>query len=216
MSTSTATATPAFTSSVPTPGSIVPGSVADLARQNGGRIAPPSVIIVFDHSGSTEEMDARLLDGSRASRWSAGCEQLALIQARMPGKIAVLAFADVVTPCPGGVPPEPTGFTDLALALRMARQADTGAVRFVVISDGQPNDKGTALDLARAFVGQIDAVLVGEGAAWEREQSANFMQELALVGRGTFTRDASGMRHLGEAVLKMLGSGDGAGAIIPV
>lgn len=198
-----------FTSMVPTPGSIVPGSIADLAAQNGGRIAPPSVIILFDHSGSTELRDARLLDGRPASRYEAACEQLAIIQARMPGKIAVLAFADEVTPCPGGVPPMPTGFTNLTMALRMAQEADTGAVRFVVISDGQPNSKETALVVAREFTGQIDTVLVGEGEDWERESSAEFMAELARIGRGTFTRDASGMRFLAESVIKMLGAGEG-------
>lgn len=203
--------TTTFESIVPAPGSIVPGSIAAMAQANGGRIAPPEVIIIFDHSGSTEIIDANLLDGRRVSRYQAACEQLAIIQARLPGKIAVLAFADEVTPCPGGVPPEPTGFTNLTGALRFAREADTGAVRFIVISDGAPNNKGTALAVAGEYAGQIDTVLVGELDEWERKDCTAFMEELARIGRGTFTRDASGMRFLGETVIKMLGNGDLAG-----
>lgn len=196
-----------FKSIVPTPDQIVPGSIAAMALTQGGKISPPKVIVLFDHSGSTETIDARLLDGREASRYKAACEQLALIQSRLPGEIAVLAFADEVTPCPGGVPPTPTGFTNLAEALRFGREADTGAVRFIVISDGAPNSKTDALAMAREYRGRIDTVLVGELADWERDDCTRFMQELACIGRGTFTRDASGMRLLGETVIKMLGDG---------
>lgn len=49
----------------------------------------------------------------------------------------IIAFGDEATVCPG-VPPEPNGWTMLYLALEKAREADTGAMKFVIISDGLP------------------------------------------------------------------------------
>ncbi|MBX0330029.1 hypothetical protein K2Z83_20380 [Oscillochloris sp. ZM17-4] len=198
-----------FTSIVPRPGDIVPGSVAAMARQNGGKVAPPEIIVLFDHSYSMDAKDARLLDGRTAMRYEAGCEQLALLQRRLPGKIAVLAFSSDVTVCPNGVPPAPTGTTNLYDALQKAKQADSGAVRFVLISDGLPDNANNALELARSFSGQIDAVLIGNHYEAEAQMAEDFMTALAAATGGTFMRDASGMRALADNVIKLLGVSDG-------
>ncbi|NNJ12097.1 VWA domain-containing protein [Chloroflexales bacterium ZM16-3] len=196
-----------FRSIVPVAGDIVAGSLTDMARQNGGKITPPELIVLFDISYSMNDRDATLLDGLTASRYQAGCEQLAIIQRKLPGKVAVIAFSQVVTVCPNGVPPEPESTTNLRAALEKAKGADSGTVRFVVISDGLPDDPGAALELAQAFTGKIDTVLVGNLSEYYRAGAVEFMTKLAATTGGTFMRDASGMRALAEGVMLLLGAG---------
>jgi Mg-chelatase subunit ChlD len=114
------------------------------------------LIVLVDVSGSMNACDSR---GGR-SRYDVACEELRKLQARNAGRIAVVGFSDSVAFCPGGLPPAPTGGTLLAKALRFVQVAD-GTVRFVIISDGQPFDEQDALDVARQFTSQIDAIYVG-------------------------------------------------------
>lgn len=155
--------------------SIVPGSVQAVASASGSSIAEAflgvSIVAIVDTSGSMDTRDSR---GMRR-RYNVACDELAQLQAAHPGQVGVIAFSDSAEFCPGGIPPFYGGGTDLARALEFARMAD-GAVRFVVISDGYPDDPQRALKVAATMQSEISTVYVGpEGD----RQGAEFLALLA-------------------------------------
>lgn len=75
--------------------------------------------------------------------------------------------------------PEPEHNTNLAAALRAARQLDPGVT--LVISDGQPDNAAQALEEARQFRGVIDVLYIGP----ESDRPAiEFMKRLAAAAGG--------------------------------
>lgn len=140
---------------------LVVGSMAQVAHQSGKSMAETFVgadaVLIVDCSSSMEQRDA--LGGKQ--RYEVAVSELARIQSSNPGKFAVIAFATTAYFCPDGNLIRPIGTTNLADALRMARIADVAGMRFIVISDGEPNNENDALNEARKFVGRIDAVYVG-------------------------------------------------------
>ncbi len=162
---------------------IVKGSISDLAQRSNTSIAEAfmqaDVVVIMDVSGSMDNRDSR---GCR-TRYDVANEEMAKIQALNPGKIAVVAFSDGVVFVPGGQPPLLGGGTDLTRALQFVKVAD-GAVDFILISDGQPDDEVTALAEARTFRSRIDVVYVGpEGDLYGGRQ---FLQRLAAARGGKF------------------------------
>ena len=154
---------------------IVPGSVADMAARNNGQIVPPALCVLFDKSFSMQERDGQGEDGSTTSRFMAGVAQLTALQAAYPGQIVLIDFGDDAEVRPGGLPNEPNdGCTRLAPALQLAKELDTGMMRFVVISDGLPQDTYAALEVARTFRVGIDTIAVGTVNRGEA-----FLKELA-------------------------------------
>lgn len=181
---------------------LVPGSLGAVAERKGGSLAESflsaSVICLIDVSGSMDAHDSR---GGK-SRYEVACEELAKLQANMPGKIAVVAFSDSVEFCPSGVPPFLGCGTDLARALGFVKIAD-GGVRFIVVSDGMPDDPAKALQVARTITSRIDTVYVGP----EGDRSgAKFLEELAAASHGKYTIAAQA-QQLAEKVLRMLQPG---------
>ena len=160
---------------------IVSGSIADLAQCQNQSVAESfvtaDVIVLVDTSGSMAATDSR---GGR-SRYDIACEELARLQANMPGRIAVLAFSDTTVFAPGGVPPFLAGGTDLADALQFAKVADIPGTRFIVISDGEPDSEITALAVARTYQCRIDVVFVGPEA---HPHGRAFLQQLAAASEG--------------------------------
>jgi hypothetical protein len=140
---------------------IVTGSIADVAQRSGQSLAQSFVnaecVVICDTSGSMDSADSR---GGR-TRYDVACEELAALQTAMPGKIAVLSFANETMFCPDGKPWNQQGGTDLAGALQFAKVADVPGIRFIVISDGEPNDKAAALNTARGYTNKIDVIFVG-------------------------------------------------------
>jgi hypothetical protein len=172
----------------PTQFEIVPGSIADTAMLHGGELPkPPIMVVMMDISYSMNEMDARL-HGRTVTRYEAAKAQLIELQARHPGQIAIIAFGDEAIACPGGVPPFPDGWTQLHLALEMAREADTGQMKFLIISDGLPQRQETVQIEAEKFTVPIDVIFVGKDSNGER-----FMQDFAAKTGGTFYTDTSTM-----------------------
>jgi len=179
---------------------IVPGSVADMAARNQGQIIPPSVCVLFDISYSMRAEDAVMADGARTSRFLAGAEQLTLLQAQYPGQIILIDFGDLAQVRPGGHPDEPNGMnTFLAPALQLAKELDTGVMRFVIISDGCPQDENPSLEVGQTFLAGIDTIAVGEA-----NNGAVFLRKLAEATGGTYHRDTSGMRLLGATIRALL------------
>ena len=185
---------------------IVPGSIAHTTIQHGGQLPkPPIMVVMFDISYSMDERDATL-HGRTVSRYEAGVAQLKELQAKHPGQIAIIAFGDEATVCPGGVPPEPNGWTMLYLALEKAREADTGAMKFVIISDGLPQQGDLAKREAEQFSVPIDVIYVGRD-----ERGEEFMRDFAHGTGGTFYTDTSTML-LTATISKLLT--DSAGSIV--
>ena len=142
-------------------GSIVTGSLTDVAKRNGHSLAQTfvnaEVVILVDTSGSMETHDS--LGGRQ--RYEVACAELAVLQEQLPGKIAVLSFSNTAMFCPDGKPYNQGGMTDLAGALKFACVADVPGMRFIVISDGEPNDANAALAEAKRYQNRIDVLYVG-------------------------------------------------------
>ncbi len=159
------------------------GSIADVAAKDGASIAETFIgcdaVVIFDVSGSMCTPDSR--GGQR--RYDVGVQELAALQQKLPGKVAVNAFSDGPLFVPGGVPPFLAGSTDLAKALLFAKVADvaSGDMRFFVISDGEPDDRQEALAVAQTYRNRIDTVFVGP----ERNpQGRDFLAQLAAASGG--------------------------------
>jgi len=159
---------------------LVPGSLSSLARQQGVSLAETflnvDAIILLDVSGSMVATDAR---GGR-SRFDIACEELTRLQATLPGKLAIIQFASFPIFRPNGLPTNPHGTTDLAAALKFVQVADVGDMRFIVVSDGEPDNEAEALKVAARYQGRIDTIYVGpeDGAGQE------FLSRLARINKG--------------------------------
>ena len=178
---------------------LVKGSLSAIAAQENKSIAETfinaDVIIVVDTSGSMRACDSR---GDR-SRYEVACEELKNLQASLPGKLALLSFSDDVIFCPSGVPFNYEGGTDLAKALKFAKVADVSGIRFIVISDGQPDNEEEALKVAKTFRAKIDTIYVGP----EGGDGAAFLKRLAKAsgGQGVI---AAQVKELAANVQKLL------------
>lgn len=159
---------------------IVPGSLADASAQDGCSLAESFIgadaVIIVDVSGSMGAKDSR----GGQSRYVIACEELARLQANLPGRCAVIAFSSQHRFSPGGVPVFLGGGTNLAGALRFARLADVEGVEFYVISDGQPDNQDEALLVARTIKAPIHTIYVGpEGGG-----GLEFLARLAAANGG--------------------------------
>jgi len=161
---------------------IVPGSLSAIAKRDGQSLAESflsaDAVIIVDTSGSMCTCDSR----SGKSRYDVALEELAQLQAHMPGKLAVLAFSDDCIFVPGGQPPLLGGGTNLAGALKFAKVADVPGMRFIVISDGEPDDERKALAVAKTYANRIDTIFVGPENDWHGGRA--FLQRLAAASGG--------------------------------
>lgn len=169
---------------------IVPGSLSAIAQQAGQSLAESflsaDAIIVVDVSGSMDARDVRGTNWEQTqSRYEAACAELRKLQESMPGRVAVVAFSDRPEFAPGGIPRMMGGGTDLTKALAFVRAADDCDMRFIVISDGQPNDEPTALAEARRFTSKIDTVFVGPNG----DPGADFLRRLAAASGGQYSKN---------------------------
>jgi hypothetical protein len=159
---------------------LVSGSLGAIAQRDGLSLAESMLnaenMILVDVSGSMDAHDSR---GGRR-RYDVACEELVKLQQAHPGKIAVVAFSSSVVFAPSGVPAFEGGGTDLVAGLRFALPFD-GTMRFIVISDGEPNDEKATLDIARQFSSRIDTVYVGPEAD---RSGARFLRQLAAATGG--------------------------------
>jgi len=177
----------------------VKGSLLDTAKKESVSLAEAflgaDLIVITDVSGSMAATDSR--DGK--SRYEVACEELAKLQASHPGKVALLAFSDTVQFCPTGVPVYIGSGTDLAEALRFAKVADVPGMRFVVISDGYPDNGPQALAVARTYSGRIDTIYTGP---LDLTDGLAFLRELAEASGGAQTT-AERAEELADAVERL-------------
>lgn len=166
---------------------VVKGSLAQVSKDKNQSIAmsflDADCIVIVDVSSSMEETDA---PGGK-SRYQAACDELTALQSHLPGKIAVLAFSNDCVFCPSGTPTMLGGSTDLAAALKFAKVADVDDMRFIVISDGQPNSEEDALAQAKTYQNRIDTIFVGSEIS---PLGRKFLARLATASGGkTVTAD---------------------------
>lgn len=179
---------------------IVKGSLADIAKSTGTSLAESflsaDAIVLVDTSGSMAAQDT---PGGK-SRYDVACDELAALQKTLPGKIAVISFSSQTMFCPNGQPFNLEGGTDLAGALKFAKVADVDKMRFIVISDGQPDSPQNALLQARSYKNRIDVIYVGpELSAMGRE----FLNELARSSGGVAVtaNEVAGLAHKTQLLL---------------
>jgi len=179
---------------------IIQGSMSAIAKQSGKSIAETFInanaIIIVDTSGSMHATDSR---GGK-SRYDVACAELKHLQGSLPGKLALLSFSDNVQFCPSGVPFDFGGGTDLAKALKFAKIADLASgMRFIVISDGEPNDESEALAIAKTYRNRIDTIFVGP----EGGMGQAFLNHLAKASGGQGVT-ADRVKELADTTQKLL------------
>jgi len=102
--------------------------------------------------------------------------------------------------CANGIPFNFKSTTNIAEALKFAKVADIpGAMRFILISDGEPDDAKEALKMARIYNNKIDCIYVGPKGGNGRE----FLERLAAVSGGSFVTAAQA-KELAGSVQKLL------------
>ena len=179
---------------------MVVGSLSAVAQSQHMSLAETflscDTVVLVDVSGSMEAHDS--LGGRR--RYDVACEELAQLQGRNSGKVGVIAFSDDAIFVPGGIPPMLGSGTNLAGALRFARVADVPGIRFVVISDGQPDDEAGALHEAAQYKAAISTVYVGP----ERDpRGRDFLARLASAHGGR-SLHAAQAQELAAAVERLM------------
>lgn len=179
---------------------LVKGSISDIAAQNNQSIAVTfiscDVIVLVDTSASMGAHDAP--DGR--TRYKQACLELETLQRNLPGKIGVISFSHNTMFCPNGVPFNFSGGTDLAGALKFAKVADVpDAMRFIVISDGEPDDESDALWVARSYKNRIDTIYCGR----EMGHGQEFLKRLAAASKGSHVTTAQAAK-LADSVTKLL------------
>ena len=190
---------------------ITKGSIADLMQNENVSLAESFMtcecVVLFDVSGSMDTID----NGYKETRFERGKKELKSIQAEMPGKYAIIQFADRVDFMPGGVPMMwmSGGGTDLTAALKYAKIADEiPDMRFVVISDGEPNNNTTALKVASGYKNRIDTIFIGEEHNTWSAHARDFMRQLAQMSGGDSVTTAA--ENIGKTVTMLLSERAGA------
>jgi len=164
----------------------VAGSIAAQSAATNKPLAETfvnaDVIVIVDTSGSMSQTD-----GTERTRYERACAELEKVQATMPGKICVISFSDECLFCPSGIPWNYGHGTDLAKALKFAKIADVQDMRFIVISDGEPDDEREALTIAGHYKNHIDTIYIGS----QDGGGQNFLARLAQASGGFSAKDFS-------------------------
>lgn len=174
---------------------LVTGSFAEVQKTTGTGMARSwlrvEAVLLVDVSSSMATHDSG--EGDREARVTVAAREVAKLQRRMPGKLAIVSFNNDADWDPAGRLPEPSGSTNVAGALEYTRdllgEGATG-IKVVVISDGEPDSAEAALAeaaLLKAAGAAINTVYCGP----DHGHGKAFLERLATFGGGEF----------GEAVL---------------
>jgi len=181
---------------------IVKGSVLHVAKSSGQKLAEAlssaEIIVLFDSSMSMSARD-RNVEGYAKSRYERACDELVNVQSNAPGKVAIVSFSNSAEWCLGGIPKFLNESTDLAGAFRFVRGVDAPGRKFLVISDGEPNDKNAALEIASTFQGEINCIYVGPNGG----SGQDFLNSLSGLHGGTFVVNQFA-EALGKSMLLMI------------
>jgi hypothetical protein len=180
---------------------IVYGSLGYLEQQ-GKSIAESflsvDAIVMIDISVSMQAEDCQ----NGQMRHTVACDELRRLQRQIPGKLAIVEWATNHAFCPGGAPSPPNGWsTNMAGVLAFVKQADDCGIRFILISDGEPDNEQEALDQARRFKSKIDCVYIGP----EGGKGADFMRRLsALTGGQSVSQSPREIIQLSQTLTKLI------------
>ena len=179
---------------------IVYGSLGQIAQQ-GRSIAETfatgvDAILMIDVSGSMCTTDCR--EGQ--SRYDAACAELKRLQRQLPGKLAIIEWSDGHAFCPGGQPSGIKGMTNMAGVLRFVQIADGTGIKFILISDGEPDSEQETLDVARKFSDKINTVYIGP----ENGPGRDFLRRLSALTGGQFEEQNANNMQLAQSVTKLL------------
>lgn len=153
-------------------------------------------IVVVDISASMSTCDVAV-EGGLTSRWAEANNQLQRLQAKHPSKIAVVAFSDNSEFCPSGVLPPVRSSTNMLRALQFVAPADDTGIKFIVVSDGCPDDPQGTLAYAKSLKTSINTIYVGNDP-----NGRVFMDQLAATTRGKSV--AKGVELLEEQITLLL------------
>jgi len=162
-------------------GTIVKGSLSAIATEQNMPLAETwlsvDAVILVDVSGSMS-----MQDEYEKTRLQLAREALENLQNNMSGKIALFKFSDNVKFIPNGYIAGVEGATNLTGALRYIHMADAiPDMRFILISDGQPDRPISVLREARKFKNKIDVIYIGhEGGSGQK-----FLESLAAATGGS-------------------------------
>lgn len=180
---------------------IVPGSLSAITQTTGRSLSESflsaDAILIVDMSGSMGMRDA---PGGK-SRFDAAEAEVIRLQAQHPGKIAIVSFSDHATFSPSGRPERMGGGTNMAGALNYIQPADDTGTKFILISDGQPDDPEKTLRIARQFKTPIQTIFIGPESDYSGGRA--FLEKLAReTGGAALKSNAPGL--LAPQVEKLL------------
>jgi len=192
---------------------LVTGSFADVQRTTGAGLVKSwlkvEALLLVDVSGSMESRDAG--EGGRERRVDVARREVAKLQKKLPGKLAIVPFHSDAAWAPEGRLPEPGGSTDLAGALEYVRDLlgeSLEGLKLIVVSDGSPDSQEDAIAQAVVVKGAgatISTVYVGP----DHQAGPEFLKRLAQAAGGS-SEEAKLVKELEGAVTKLLGDGAGA------
>jgi Mg-chelatase subunit ChlD len=160
----------------------VKGSLTETQKQRNLSFAEVFVtvdaILIVDVSGSMSTQDVHAEDGVK-SRFSEANRQLKKLQARMPGRLAVVEFSDDAAFCPDGQLTGVKGGTDLLGALQFVSPASGCGIKFIVVSDGRPDDEFSTLTYAQQMKEKLNCIHIGSDP-----RGKEFMERLAAAAGG--------------------------------
>lgn len=161
---------------------VVRGSLQESQKQKKLTFAEAFItvdaVLVVDISLSMEERDVVAEGGHLTTRWDEANNQLRRIQRRFPGRVAVVAFSHRTEFCPDGQLPPVQSNTDMLDALKFVAPADGCGIKFIVASDGEPDEPEETLKQA-SHMSPIDAIHIGTS-----EEGRRFMERLAKASGG--------------------------------
>lgn len=176
------------------------GSITQRAALMGRTLADimsaADTIVMLDISSSMATQDSR----GRRARIDAATEDLAKLQEKFPGRVMLVQFNDSAEIVPTGVPGEPQGTTDVASALELVKDFDFDGMKFILISDGEPNSANGALAVAKTFRQPIYTIYVGP----EGGEGRAFLEALSSATGGTSMLAARADNLLGVATTLLL------------
>lgn len=130
------------------------GSVYEVANAQSREVAmvlaDVDAIILFDISSSMH--GEKFIQAGRA---------LDELQKKFRGKLALIEFDSQARWRLNGHPSAPNGSTNLTAALELAKPFDGTGIRFGIISDGAPDNRYSAQDVAATFEDPIDTIFIG-------------------------------------------------------
>jgi hypothetical protein len=192
-----------------TSGGAIEGSMADYQRRTGAGLAKSwlqvKAVVVVDISGSMANRDGG--DGHR--RVDIAKMELAKLQKRMQGQIAVVEFNYDARYRRDGSLSEPDGGTNLRGALDYVAELvgpGLGRLQVVVVSDGLPDSQEPTIEAGKRMAAagaRLSTVYCGPDTGTEAQSGKAFLRQLATAGAGS-SDEALLAKALETTIVKLL------------